>query len=69
MSSIIHCRGIFYKLGCSGKDYKEAFNFRVQIEDKIKSVKEFKKAIRYVLFALIIFSNFCSLEYPSTGLD
>ena len=69
MSSIIHCRGIFYKCGCCRKEYMEASNFRVQIEDTIKSVKEFKKAIRYVLFALIIFSNFCSLEYPSTGLD
>ena len=45
MSSIIHCRGIFYKFGCSGNEYKEAFNFQVQIEDTIKSVKEFKKAI------------------------
>ena len=47
MSSIIHCRGIFYKFGCSGKKYKEAFNFQVQIEDTIKSVKEFKKAITF----------------------
>ena len=68
MSSIIHCRGIFYKFGCSGKEYKEAFNFRVQIEDTIKSVKEFKKTIRYVLFVMIIFFNFCSLAYPSTGI-
>ena len=68
MSSIIHCRGIFYKFGCSGNEYKEAFNFRVQIEDTIKSVKEFKKAVRYVLFAMSIFLNFCSLAYPSTGL-
>ena len=43
MSWIIHCRGIFYKFGCSGKEYKEAFNFRVKIEDTIKSVTEFKK--------------------------
>ena len=46
----------------------EASNFRVQIEDTIKSVKEFKKAIRYVLFVMIIFFNFCSLAHPSTGL-
>ena len=58
----------FYKFGCSGKEYKEAFNFRVQIEDAIKSVKEFKKAIRYALFVMITFLNFCSLTYPSTGL-
>ena len=68
MSSIIHCRGIFYKFGCSGKEYKEVFNFQVQIEATIKSVKEFKKAIRYVLFVMIIFFNFCFLAYPSTGI-
>ena len=68
MSSIFHCRGIFYKFGCSGKEYKVAFNFRVQIEDTIKIVKESKKAVSYVLFAMIIFSSFCSLAYPSTGL-
>ena len=65
MSSITHCGRTFYKFGCSGKEYKEAFNFRVQIDDTIKSVKEFKKAIRYVLFVMIIFLNFCSLAYPS----
>ena len=51
-----------------GKEYKEAFNFRVQIEDTIKSIKEFKKAIRHVLFVMIIFLNFCSLAFPSMGL-
>ena len=66
MSSIIHCRGIFYEFGCSGKEYKEAFNFQVQIEDTTKSVKELKKAIRYVLFGMIIFLKFCSLAYPSS---
>ena len=59
---------MFYKFGCSGKEYKEGFNFQVQIEDTVKSVKEFKKAIRYVLFVMIIFLHFCSLAYPSTGL-
>ena len=68
MSSIIHCREIFYKFRCSGKEYKEAFNFRVQIEDAIKSAREFKKATRYVLFVMTIFLNFCSLAYPLTGL-
>ena len=68
MSSIIHCRESFYEFGCCRKEYMEASNFRMQIEDTIKSVKEFKKAIRYVLFVMIIFFNFCSLAYPSTGL-
>ena len=68
MYSIIHCREIFYKCGCCRKEYMEASNFRVQIEDTIKSVKEFKKARRYVLFVMIIFFNFCSLAHPSTGL-
>ena len=45
---------------CSVKEYKEAFNFRVQIEDTIKNVKEFKKAIRCILFVMIIFLYFCS---------
>ena len=68
MSSIIHYRGIFYRFGGSGMDYKEAINFWVQIEDTIKIVKEFEKAIRYVLFVIITFLNFWSLAYPSTGL-
>ena len=41
MSSIFHCPGIFYKFGCSSKEYNEAFNFQVQIEDTIEIVKEF----------------------------
>ena len=68
MSSIIHCRGIFYKFASPSKEDKEAFNFQDQIENAIKNVKEFKKAIRYVLFLMIIFSNSCFWAYPSTGL-
>ena len=45
----------FINLDATGKEYKEAFTFRVHIEDTIKSVKEFKKGIRYVLFVMIIF--------------
>ena len=53
---------IFYKFECSDKKYKEALNFQVPIQDTIKIVNEFKKAIRYVLFVMIIFLNFCSLS-------
>lgn len=29
MDVIVQCRGIFYKFGCSGKDFVAALNFRV----------------------------------------
>ena len=48
MSSVINCRALLYKFGSSGKDYKEAFNFRVKVnEDEAKDLKKFTEIIRY----------------------
>ena len=33
---IVQCQGIFCKFGRCGRDYVEAFNFRVQITEKCK---------------------------------
>ena len=64
MDATVQCRGIFYKFGCSGKDYVEAFNFRVQIKKDVKNVKEFKVIIRYLflLFFLGPFYLVCLLQ-------
>ena len=48
MDVIVQRRGIFYIFGCSGKNYDEAFNFRVQITKDMKNFKEFKETIRYL---------------------
>ena len=57
MDAIVQSREIFYKFGCSGKDYVEAFNFYVQIEKDVKNVKEFKEIVRY-LFLLFFLGPF-----------
>lgn len=54
---------IIYKFGKSGKEYVEAFNFRVQIKKDMKHVKELKEIKRYLIFAVIswpfLFSPTC----------
>ena len=67
MSSIIRCRGIFYKFGCSGKECKEAFNFRVQIEDAIKSVKKIQKSYKVCTFCYDFNFEFLFLGIPIYG--
>ena len=62
MDVIIQYRGIFYKFGCSGKDYVEAFNFRVQITKDVRNVKEFKETTRS-LFLLFFLSPFYTTTY------
>ena len=57
MDVIVQCRGSFYKFGRSGKDFVEAFNFRVQIPKNVKNVKEFKETTRS-LFLLVFLSPF-----------
>ena len=32
MNATVQCRGIFYKFGCSGKDYVEALTFACRLE-------------------------------------
>ena len=34
--SIINCRGLYYTFGTSGKNYKEAHNFRISLDEKTK---------------------------------
>ena len=34
--SIINCRGLYYTFGTSGKNYKEAHNFRTSLNEKTK---------------------------------
>ena len=34
--SIINCRGLYYTFGTSGKNYKEAHNFRISLNEKTK---------------------------------
>ena len=51
---IVQCRGFFCKFGCCGKDYVEAFNFRMQISKDVKSVKEFRD-IHFCCFFLALF--------------
>ena len=46
MDAIVQCRGFFYKFGCSGKDYDEAFNLRGQIK------KDMKNAYLFLIFLL-----------------
>ena len=66
MFIIIHYRGFFYKFGCSGKGYKGAFNFRLQTENTIKSVKEFKKA-KVCTFCYDYIFEFLFLGIPIYG--
>ena len=66
MDVIVQCRGIFYKFGCSGKDYVEAFNFCVQIIKDVKNAKEFKETTRS-LFLLFFLSPFYLL-LPTAAL-
>ena len=54
MDAIVQCRGIFYKFGCSGNDYVEPFNFRVQIKKDVKNVKEFKEIIGYLFLIFFL---------------
>ena len=35
-TSIINCRGLYYTFGTSGKNYKEAHNFRISLDEKTK---------------------------------
>ena len=42
----------FYKFGCSGKDYVEAFNFRVAIKKDVNNVKEFTEITKYLFLIL-----------------
>lgn len=63
MQSSSVSRIIIYKFGKSGKEYVEAFNFRVQIKKDMKHVKELKETKRYLIFAVIswpfLFSPTC----------
>ena len=44
--NILHCRAIFYKFGSAGKNYQEAFNFNVMVNDENKeSLKNIKDEI------------------------
>ena len=51
---ILQCWEVFYKFGWSGKDYVEAFNFRVKITKDVKSIKEFKETIRYLILRFFV---------------
>ena len=42
---------------CSGKDYVEAFNFRVQITKEMKSFKEFQETTRHLVLLLLMQSR------------
>ena len=66
MDVIAHWRGIFYKYGCSGKDYVEAFNFSVQITKNLKIVKEFKETARYLFLLLFLWTFYLVLILPTT---
>ena len=44
--SIINCRAIYYTYGTSGKNYKEAHNFRVSVDENARrNLKMFKETI------------------------
>ena len=66
MDVIAHWRGIFYKYGCSGKDYVEAFNFSVQITKNLKIVKEFKETVRYLFLLFFLWPFYLVLILPTT---
>ena len=57
MDVIFQCPEIFYKFECSGKDYVEAFNIRVQITKERKNVKEVKET-KWYLFLLFFLGLF-----------
>ena len=44
LANILNYRAIFYKFGSSGKNYEEAFNFRVLVDcssqENLKKLKE-----------------------------
>ena len=67
MDVIVQCRGMFYKFGCSGKDYVEAFNFCVHITKDMKNAKEFKETTRS-LFLLFFLSPFYLALRPTATL-
>ena len=66
MDVIAHWRGIFYKYGCSGKDYVEAFNFSVQITKNLKIVKEFKETVSYLFLLFFLWTFYLVLILPTT---
>ena len=66
MDVIAHWRGIFYKYGCSGKDYVEAFNFSVQITKNLKIVKEIKETVRYLFLLFFLWPFYLVLILPTT---
>ena len=46
MAHIVNCRACFYPFGKSGKDFVEAFNFRIKLtDDYISSVKTLKEQV------------------------
>ena len=65
MDAIVQCRGIFYKCRCSGKDYVEEFNFRLQIKNDVKNIKEFKEIIRYFFSLFFLRSFYLVLLLPT----
>ena len=62
---ILQCWGVFYKFGWSGKDYVEAFNFRVKISKDVKSIKEFKETIRYLILRFFVDPFYLVLRLPT----
>ena len=42
MDAILQCSGIFYKFGCSGKDYVEALTFVYRFKKMCKTSKNLK---------------------------
>ena len=44
----------YSKKNSSGKDYKEAFNFRVEVDEQIETVKDFKEIMEYSPICLYI---------------
>ena len=65
MEAVVQWWGIFYKSGCSGKDYVEAFNFRVQIKKDVENIEEFKEIIRYLFLLFFLGSFYLVLLLPT----
>ena len=64
----VQCRGIFYKFGCSGKDYVEAFNLRVQVTKDVKNDKEFKETTGSLFLLLFLSPFYLVLLLPTVTL-
>ena len=62
---IVQCREVSCKFGCSGKNYLEAFNCRVQATKHVKSVKKLKETIRYLFLLFFLNSSYLVSLLPT----